>query len=83
MAKNNLLKNICIMPNLHHNWNKYVDTQTIFVQQALKTYETTFLLVLEKMMGTHGERLFNPLSIDWFRAGWDAAVKNYCKKMRL
>ena len=82
-GKKQFIKKYMHHAELAHDWNKYVDTQTIFVQQALKTYETSFLLVLEKMMGTHGERLFNPLGIDWFQAGWDAAVKNTVKKMRL
>ena len=55
-------------------------SQTIFVQQILKTYDTTFLLVLEKIIGTHGEKLFNPFGIDWFEAGWDATVKNNVRK---
>ena len=79
-GKKQFIKKYMNHAELAHDWNKYVDAQTVFVQQALKTYETSFLLMLEKMMGTHGERLFNPLGIDWFQAGWDAAVKNTVKK---
>lgn len=79
-GKKQFIKKYIKHPELAHDWNKYVDTQTIFVQQALKTFETSFLLVFEKIIGTHGEKLFNPLGIDWFQAGWDAAVKNNVRK---
>jgi len=67
-------------PELSQAWNQYVDAQSIFVKQALKTNETTSMLLMEKVIGTHGEKLFNPFGIDWFQAGWDSLVKHNSKK---
>jgi len=79
-GKKQFIKKYMKHPELSHAWNQYVDAQSVFVKQALKTSETTALLVMEKIIGTHGEKLFNPFGIDWFEAGWDAAVKNNLKK---
>ena len=79
-GKKQFIKKYMKHPELSQAWNHYVDAQSVFVKQALKTNETTALLVMEKMIGTHGEKLFNPFGIDWFEAGWDAAVKNNLKK---
>ena len=79
-GKKQFIKKYMKHPELSQAWNHYVDAQSVFVKQALKTKETTALLVMEKMIGTHGEKLFNPFGIDWFEAGWDAAVKNNLKK---
>lgn len=79
-GKKQFIKKYIKHPELSQAWNKYVDTQSVFVKQALKTNEATTMLVMEKMIGTHGEKLFNPFGIDWFEAGWDAAVKNNLKK---
>lgn len=74
-GKKQFIKKYMKHPELSQTWNQYVDAQSFFIQQALKTNETTILLMTEKIMGTHGEKLFNPFGIDWFQAGWDAAVK--------
>jgi len=79
-GKKQFIKKYMKHPELSQAWNQYVDTQSVFVKQALKTNETMSLLLMEKMIGTHGEKLFNPFGIDWFEAGWDAAVKNNLKK---
>jgi hypothetical protein len=79
-GKKQFIKKYMKHPELSQAWNHYVDAQSVFVKQALKTNETTALLVMEKIIGTHGEKLFNPFGIDWFEAGWDAAVKNNLKK---
>ncbi len=78
-GKKQFVKKYMKHPELSQAWNKYIDAQTIFMQQALKTNETTMLLLIEKIIGTHGEKLFNPFGIDWFEAGWDAAVKKNSK----
>lgn len=79
-GKKQFIKKYMKHPELSQAWNQYVDVQSLFVKQALKTNETTTLLVMEKIIGTHGEKLFNPFGIDWFEAGWDALVKNNLKK---
>lgn len=79
-GKKQFIKKYMKHPELSHAWNQYVDAQTTFVQQALKTNETTVLLLVEKAIGTHGEKLFNPFGIDWFQAGWDSLVKHNSKK---
>jgi hypothetical protein len=79
-GKKQFIKKYMKHPELSQAWNHYVDAQSVFVKQALKTNETTALLIMEKLIWTHGEKLFNPFGIDWFEAGWDAAVKNNLKK---
>lgn len=79
-GKKQFIKKYMKHPELSQAWNQYVDAQSVFVKQALKTNETTALLVMEKIIGTHGEKLFNPFGIDWFEAGWDSLVKNNLKK---
>lgn len=79
-GKKQFIKKYMKHPELSQTWNQYVDTQSVFVKQALKTSETCSLLVIEKMIGTHGEKLFNPFGIDWFEAGWDSLVKNKTKR---
>ena len=79
-GKKQFIKKYMKHPELSQAWNQYVDTQSVFVKQALKTNETMSLLVMEKIIGTHGEKLFNPFGIDWFEAGWDSLVKHNLKK---
>jgi hypothetical protein len=79
-GKKQFIKKYMKHPELSQAWTKYVDDQSVFVKQAIKTNETTALLLIEKMIGSTGEKLFNPFGIDWFEAGWDAAVKNNLKK---
>ena len=78
-GKKQFIKKYMKHPELSQAWNQYVDTQSMFVKQALKTKETMSLLLMEKMIGTHGEKLFNLFGIDWFEAGWDSLVKNKTK----
>jgi len=79
-GKKQFIKKYMKHPELSQAWNQYVDAQSVFVKQALKTNKTTSMLVMEKMIGTHGEKLFNPFGIDWFEAGWDSLVKHNSKK---
>ena len=79
-GKKQFIKKYMKHPELSQAWNQYVDAQSVFVKQALKTNKTTSMLVMEKMIGTHGEKLFNPFGIDWFEAGWDSLVKHNSNK---
>lgn len=67
-------------PNLKEAWTDYVDAQTEFLHTSIKTGTTVFTTVGREMMETKVERLFNPFSIDWFRAGWDAWATQANKK---
>jgi len=64
-GKKQFIKKFMKHPELSQAWNQYVDAQSIFVKQALKTNETTSMLLME---------------IDWFQAGWDSLVKHNSKK---
>lgn len=79
-GKKQFVKKYFKHPELAMTWNKYIDVQTVFVKQAIETGTNSALLVVEKMIGTHGEKLFNPFGIDWFEAGWDSIVKNKTKQ---
>jgi hypothetical protein len=79
-GKKQFIKKYMKHPELSRTWNQYVDTQSAFVKQAFNTFETCNLLVVEKIIGSHGEKLFNPFGIDWYEAGWDSLVKKNNKK---
>ena len=79
-GKKQFIKKYIKHPEMSNTWNKYVDVQTVFAKQAIETGKNTVLLVGEKIIGTHGEKLFNPFGIDWFEAGWDSLVKNSAEK---
>jgi hypothetical protein len=65
---------------LKNSWNGYVDAQTNFLHEAIKTSTTIMTTVGKEMMETKVEKLFNPYSIDWFKAGWDAWTTQVNKK---
>lgn len=56
-------------------WTEYVDTQTNFLHVSLKTGSTVVTTMGREIMETKVEKLFNPFSIDWMKAGWDAWVQ--------
>jgi len=67
-------------PNLKDAWTNYVDAQTEFLHVSIKTGTTVLTTVGREVMETKVEKIFNPFSIDWFRAGWDAWTTQTNKK---
>ena len=62
-------------PELARAWTEYVDTQTKFLHVSIKTSTAIATTIGREVMETKVEKIFNPFSIDWFRAGWDAWVQ--------
>jgi hypothetical protein len=65
---------------LAKSWTEYVDSQTKFLHVAMKTGTTVATSVGKQFMDTKVEKFFNPFSIDWFKAGWDAWVQQSTAK---
>ena len=61
-------------------WTHYVDSQTDFLHASIKTGTAVMTTVGREVMETKVEKIFNPFSIDWFRAGWDAWTAQSNKK---
>lgn len=59
-------------PELSQAWKNYVDTQTVFLHASIKTSTTIMTTLSREIMETKVEKIFNPFSINWMRAGWDA-----------
>lgn len=69
-------------PVLKTAWEEYVDTQCTFVHVAVKTFVTTTTVLSKELLDTKVEKFFNPLSIDWVRAGLDAWITQNNNKVR-
>ena len=67
-------------PELATAWTNYVDTQTVFLHASIKTSTTIMTALSREVMETKVEKIFNPFTIDWFKAGWDAWTTQYNKK---
>ena len=67
-------------PELSRAWTQYVDSQTDFLHTSIKTGTTVMTTLGREVMETKVEKIFNPFSIDWFRAGWDAWTTQSNKK---
>jgi len=67
-------------PELAKAWTEYVDTQTKFLHVSMKTGTTVVTTLGREVMETKVEKIFNPFSIDWMRAGWDAWMQQSVAK---
>lgn len=79
-GKKQFINKYITSPDLKHAWTSYVDSQTEFLHVSIKTATTVFTTVGREVMETKVEKIFNPFSIDWFRAGWDAWTAQVNKK---
>lgn len=66
--------------DLKHAWTEYVNAQTNFLHVSIKTGTTVITAIGHDLMETKVEKIFNPFSIDWFKAGWDAWTTQTNKK---
>ncbi len=67
-------------PELAKAWTQYVDTQTEFLHVSIKTGTAVATTMGREFMETKVEKIFNPFSIDWMRAGWDAWMQQSVAK---
>lgn len=79
-GKKQFIEKYITNPQLKQAWTDYVDAQTKFLHVSIRTATTVATEVGRDMMETRVEKLFNPFSIDWFRAGWDAWTTQSNKK---
>lgn len=79
-GKKQFINKYIASPELKNAWTDYVNAQTEFLHVSIKTGTTVFTSAGKEMMDTKVEKLFNPFSIDWFRAGWDAWTAQVNKK---
>ena len=50
----------------------YIDAQTKFLHSAVEATSNSISTCGREILPTKVEKLVNPFSIDWFKAGWDA-----------
>ena len=50
----------------------YIDAQSKFLHSALEATSGIISTCGRELFQTKVEKLVNPFSIDWFKAGWDA-----------
>lgn len=50
----------------------YIDAQTKFLHSAVEATSNIISTCGREILQTKVEKLVNPFSIDWFKAGWDA-----------
>lgn len=67
-------------PDLARSWTEYVDSQTEFLHVSIRTGTSVLTTIGREVMDTKIEKLFNPYSIDWMKAGWDAWMQQNIKK---
>jgi uncharacterized protein with HEPN domain len=63
-------------PILKKSWTDYVTKQSDFLHAAVETNLEVITESTKTLMNTKIEKAFNPFSIDWFQAGWDAYTHN-------
>jgi hypothetical protein len=52
----------------------YIDAQSKFLHSALEATSGIISTCGRELFQTKVEKLFNPFSIDWHKAGWDAWI---------
>ena len=58
--------------DLKNNMLIYIDAQSKFLHTALETTTNILTTCNREFMHTKIEKIMNPFSIDWYKAGWDA-----------
>ena len=58
--------------DLKNNMIIYIDAQSKFLHSAVEATSNIISTCGREILHTKVEKLLNPFSIDWFKAGWDA-----------
>ncbi len=61
-------------PDLKNDMIIYIEAQSKFLHSALEATSGIISTCARELMQTKVEKLFNPFSIDWHKAGWDAWI---------
>ena len=60
----------------------YIDAQSKFLHSALEATSGIISTIARETLHTKVEKLFNPFSIDWHKAGWDAWITQNRKQQK-
>ena len=60
----------------------YIDAQSKFLHSALEATSGIISTFAREMLHTKVEKLVNPFSIDWHKAGWDAWITQNRKQQK-
>jgi len=58
--------------DLKNNMIIYIDAQSKFLHTVIETTTGIMTTCGREILHTKMEKLINPFSIDWYKAGWDA-----------
>jgi hypothetical protein len=61
-------------PDLKNDMIIYIDAQTRFLHSAVEATNGIVSTCIREFYHTKLEKLLNPFSIDWHKAGWDAWI---------
>lgn len=71
-AKKQFVEKYVRHQDLKNNMIIYIDAQSKFLNTAMETTTNIISTCGREVLHTKLEKLVNPFSIDWYRAGWDA-----------
>lgn len=73
-AKRQFVEKYIRHPDIKADMIIYIDAQSRFLHSALEATGNIISTCGREVLQTKVEKLFNPFSIDWHRAGWDAWI---------
>ena len=60
----------------------FIDAQSKFLHSALEATSGIISTIAREVLHTKVEKLINPFSIDWHKAGWDAWITQNRKQQK-
>ena len=71
-AKRHFVEKYVRHPDITAEMMIYIDAQSKFLHSAVEATSNIISTCGREILHTKVEKLVNPFSIDWFKAGWDA-----------
>ncbi len=71
-AKRQFVEKYVRHPDIKADMIIYIDAQSKFLHSAVEATSNIISTCGREILHTKVEKLLNPFSIDWFKAGWDA-----------
>jgi hypothetical protein len=71
-AKKQFVEKYVKHTDLKNNMLIYIEAQSKFLNTALETTTNIITTCNREFLHTKIEKIMNPFSIDWYKAGWDA-----------
>jgi len=81
-AKKQFVEKYIRNQDIRNNMIIYIDAQSKFLHSALQATSGIISTCGRELLQTKVEKLFNPFSIDWHKAGWDAWIAQNCAEQK-